>query len=348
MLLETTPNQPVATHSQNGQQPDPNELVPVFIGYTETASAQSINDLRNLPVRISSMLEFQQYFGAAPASTSAEVRGTTAFPAAAHGHFESWLYFSLELFFANGGANCYVISVGSFASESLPNRLTIGKPEEANDILGDLCRALDSLENFEGPNAIAIPDALMLSDAEWAQLHRKALDHCHRHGNRKLFIDIKESEQDGMREYTGGIDTFRDTVTEDDLSCCTACAPLLKMHVRRAVSMHDLRFRLPQLRHVSRGIEETVVTVPPCGAITGLMAAISRSDRAIHPDFRLNLEKIVGLSTQLSQDEYEYMRNGAHITAIIESPAQQFTTDEILTAASTPAIVKHEPARKVV
>src|SRR6476646_7015687 len=37
--------------------------IPVFIGYTQNAQWKEADDLRNKPCRISSMLEYEQYFG---------------------------------------------------------------------------------------------------------------------------------------------------------------------------------------------------------------------------------------------------------------------------------------------
>ena len=86
--------------------------VPAFIGYTETAVRDGA-DLRNLPVRIGSLAEYEAYFGGPPA---AKVR-LTADGRRVDGidlHSQFYLYNSLRLYFDNGGKTCYIVSAGLY------------------------------------------------------------------------------------------------------------------------------------------------------------------------------------------------------------------------------------------
>ncbi|MBV8662567.1 MAG: hypothetical protein JO107_05645, partial [Hyphomicrobiales bacterium] len=106
--------------------------VPAFIGYTEFA-IQGSRNLKNVPLRLSSMSEFETYFGGPPATkfdlatadfakgsfTFSEVGVQTEDKAADVGyqrHSRFYLYYSLQLFFDNGGSSCFIVSVGDYSS----------------------------------------------------------------------------------------------------------------------------------------------------------------------------------------------------------------------------------------
>lgn len=102
----------------------PNSVVPVatalpaFIGYTERADHQE-KSLHLKPTRISSLGEYLQLFGGAPLTKfTLSVSGDPELPyalSALEGNFT--LYRQMKMFFANGGADCYVVSVGGYTNE---------------------------------------------------------------------------------------------------------------------------------------------------------------------------------------------------------------------------------------
>src|SRR5215510_7945337 len=88
--------------------------IPAFIGYTEKAQDAVPADLHLKPVRISSLVEYEQYFGGAQPEESITVAATvttvntvvteqkavaTVTEAARSKHI---LYYALQMFFANG------------------------------------------------------------------------------------------------------------------------------------------------------------------------------------------------------------------------------------------------------
>ena len=90
--------------------------IPAFVGYTEKAKRYVENDLLNLPTRIKSLLEYEQYFGEGPEYTDFKVQfdssmivdeGATTVTNSVY-----CLYESMRLFFDNGGGVCYICSVG--------------------------------------------------------------------------------------------------------------------------------------------------------------------------------------------------------------------------------------------
>src|SRR5580693_3662191 len=100
--------------------------VPAFIGHTEKADNRG-QSLRGKPFRLSSLSEFETYFGVGPATTFTinEVKDVTKeetdfivggksynLTLSSLGHN---LYNNIRLFFLNGGGPCYVMSVGDYS-----------------------------------------------------------------------------------------------------------------------------------------------------------------------------------------------------------------------------------------
>jgi hypothetical protein len=200
--------------------------VPIFIGYTEFAGDPTTGQsLYNVPVAISSMTEFTNYFGgpapqsysvtvitpppspspapspAPSASGSVAVAPTPSFTAdytmATNTSSESSgagmkvaptgfmlasnalpnepnqfnLYWQMRLFFANGGGNCYVVSVGSYwvgelpTSAPTPDGWTVGSIAAGSTATaGDpgLLVGLQAAGFAVGPTMTVIPEACQL------------------------------------------------------------------------------------------------------------------------------------------------------------------------------------------
>src|SRR6185312_2290080 len=98
--------------------------IPAFIGYTEKAKLKEDDDLLLKPKRITSMLDYEQYFGGPMPEISLEVTFDLSSPSKigvngkvnAETASKFMMYYSLQLFYANGGGPCYITSVGSYTS----------------------------------------------------------------------------------------------------------------------------------------------------------------------------------------------------------------------------------------
>src|SRR4029078_10458478 len=85
--------------------------IPAFIGYTEIAQWRTPDDLKNKPWRITSMIEYEQYFGKPDPekqSLSVSVKavcGRADVNATVDETLRSkfLMHYSLQMFFANGG-----------------------------------------------------------------------------------------------------------------------------------------------------------------------------------------------------------------------------------------------------
>ena len=134
--------------------------VPAFIGYTELLPVGY-----NEPFRISSLLEYEQYFGKAKKENiqlkDVEGRGATIVAP----QVQFLMYYSLQMYFANGGGPCYIISVGDYTSADIQlSALEIG--------LGKVDH-----KDINEPILIIFPDAISLTnESEFYSIYNQAID----------------------------------------------------------------------------------------------------------------------------------------------------------------------------
>jgi phage tail sheath protein FI len=157
--------------------------VPAFIGYTEFAEINGKPSFYK-SIKVGSMLDFATYFGGrydaiytikeqtAPDDQKdnydfsvkyAPVSPPSAIPPGSPigGYFYYYLtdpalqfnlYDSMRLFYANGGGNCYIVSVGSYDLAVKENKIS-------KDYL---IKGLDVIKEQVGPTMLVIPDAVLL------------------------------------------------------------------------------------------------------------------------------------------------------------------------------------------
>jgi phage tail sheath protein FI len=168
--------------------------VPIFIGYTETACDPSTGKPVYLEaVPLSSMADYNRYFGGAYNArgvvATAVSGGETDFQAL------SWdgsanspgyagysvatsvtpagdmtfvpqfnLYAAMELFFANGGGNCFLVSVANYWGATSTTPPTSGSPAavDAKDLLAGLAVS----NEIRGGTMLVVPDACLLVEAD--------------------------------------------------------------------------------------------------------------------------------------------------------------------------------------
>lgn len=130
-----------------------NSAVPAFAGYTQKAIHNGA-DCTLLPVAIQSMAEFEQYFGLPETAGNIEIVLSKAAVAGTHiqVHFAAGktsspynMYYALQLFFANGGQQCLIVSVGATAAGVIDAE--------------QLKKGLDALQQESSVTLIVFPEA---------------------------------------------------------------------------------------------------------------------------------------------------------------------------------------------
>lgn len=193
--------------------------IPAFIGYTEKAEKLNGDTLHLKPTRIASLLEYQQFFGAAAAETSIKVNihdenddvgeliSRTIKVTQPTSKEPYIMFYSMQLYFANGGGPCYITSVGQYeATTHAGGRTAAGvKPAE-------LIEGLDAIAKEDEPTLIVYPDATNMdsgfSDTDFYAPFDKALDQCVKLQDRFALIDLRSAS-----DVAVPVKNFRDQIS---------------------------------------------------------------------------------------------------------------------------------------
>jgi phage tail sheath protein FI len=171
--------------------------IPAFIGYTEKGPKE--------PTRISSMLEYSEIFGMAH-HQSFTVTLDNAAPylpvsvAPSGGESPYLMHPSLQMFFANGGGPCYIVSVGDYdPSTTSPSLDDIADYTEIK-------AALDKIRKVDEVTLIVIPEATRLMANEQYDLYKDILMQCGDLKDRFGIFDLR-TEDETAESFRNGIGT---------------------------------------------------------------------------------------------------------------------------------------------
>lgn len=203
--------------------------VPAFIGYTEKADNKG-KSLSNQPWRITSMAEFNNYFGfgpvpqftfaaaAAPAPSSFSLAGTGYALEQAAGKY--LLYYSMLLFFQNGGGPCYIVSIGNYKDTIDPDKLKGG---------------VDLLVKEQEPTMVVIPDAVLLKQADCIGVQQHMLDHSGNvMKNRFAVLDMSDGFRPRQDPAGDPVATFRNSLGINFLNYGAAYYPWVNTTITQA------------------------------------------------------------------------------------------------------------------
>lgn len=279
--------------------------IPAFIGYTQKAQRQDPDDLLLKPLRIASLIEYEQYFGAAQPESkiTVSIDETTANGATKSLAFKATLaeadrskhimYYALQMFFANGGGPCYIVSVGTF--KTLGGAL----------VQSELKAGLDAIEKVDEPTLILFPEAQNLAlISDFATLQNLALAQCQKLKDRFVIMDVHGDDlslSSADTNLTEAIKNFRDTgVGNDNLKYGAAYAPNLETvldftfdesttkvtHVKDGTSsdLGNLKGLVASNSFFYENAKSSIIdmpcTLPPSAAMAGIYAAVD-NDRGV-------------------------------------------------------------------
>lgn len=169
--------------------------IPAFIGYTEKAKKVADDDLNLKPTKIYSLMDFERLFGLPkPDAIGVTVTSATADDPVTgkkvvigyNGEvtppsLKFLMYFSVKMFFDNGGSQCYIISVGKY---------------DATQKIEDLNKGLATLALEDEPTLIVIPEAVSLSKTDFQTLAQAVLLQCQTLKDRFAIFDIYDGAKD--------------------------------------------------------------------------------------------------------------------------------------------------------
>ena len=278
--------------------------LPAFIGYTVTRPGAA-----GEPLRISSLLEFEELFGRGlPPTVNSVVLDDNLQFVRADLTQSFYLYPALQLFYANGGGDCFIVPIGAPLTDTTT-------PQAAEFIAG-----IDALLSWDEPTILLFPDAAALTGAPSAlyTVHDHALQHCQTMKDRVTILDLLFNAQDG--------DDFRNNTGTVGLSYGAAYTPWLVTSLSKpydalflagagaifsvgaagaaqnlvnavipgeqplvnavtaagdpvalALAETNLYQQSATFRSILRGLNDTRLPTPPSGAVAGLYAFVDRT-----------------------------------------------------------------------
>jgi phage tail sheath protein FI len=185
--------------------------IPGFVGYTAKREKNGVAFAINVPVRITSLLEFEVFFGGAfpevlevtinepePGKLTPKIDVTPATTVSGY-----VLYYHVKMFYENGGGPCWVVSIGTF--EDTPE---ITKSE--------LKLGLQACEREDEITLLLIPEITALtSNSDIKELNDAMLAQCAKLQDR---FTIMDTPQAGLATAYLVADKFRnDFVSADNL-----------------------------------------------------------------------------------------------------------------------------------
>ena len=305
--------------------------IPAFIGYTQKADDAAPNDLSLKPTRISSMVEYEKYFGAPQPEDNIKVTITqTTQPdtsvdekisakVAEKDRSKHLMAYALQMFFANGGGPCYIVSVGLYKA--------LGGPL----VETELHAGLDALVKEDEPTLIVFPEAQNLSINDFKTLHDAALAQCDELKDRFVIMDVHGADAGSLSDpgtkLIDAVKNFRDTgIGPDNLKYGAAYAPNIATVLDFAVneSMTDVTTTKDggapasvKLNTLSGGnqtyerakaaIRDMSCNMPPSSSMAGIYAAVDNSRGVWKAPANVGVASVIEPTINFSNVEQDLM-----------------------------------------
>lgn len=309
--------------------------IPAFIGYTQkaerkgsplpttavTVGAGTVNVSE--PVRITSLLEYATYFGTAPNETLTVTindtfeAGTTNLkrrvvsasgPTVLHS-----MYYHMQMYFANGGGPCYVVSVGNTTGSSISK--------------DNLLAGLEVIKKYDEPTLLVFPQGTSIGAGDLYDVYDTALQQAAELKDRFAVMDCHADDYTTLRNGTTGIGI-------NNLKYGAAYHPFLKTAlnyiydsdgqtvVHNTDTDDDGTFETPganngnaisalpsDMRELVRAeiANQARVTLPPCSSIVGVYAAVDSSRGVWKAPANVSLNLVNGPTINITDKEQEDM-----------------------------------------
>lgn len=206
--------------------------IPIFLGYTQKA-ARGTKSLKNVPTRLSSFAEFEQFFGGAPKvafEISEDAASVTGYNLKVDASTRYILHSAVKFFYSNGGADCYVLSVGDYTNG-------INAKDFNDEATG---AGLPQVLKYNEPTLLVIPEATLLEKADCFSLQQAMLSHCgYATKSRFAILDVYDGAKERTYADDDVINQFREGVGANFLQWGAAYYPFVQTTI---VSSGEVNF----------------------------------------------------------------------------------------------------------
>ncbi|MEB3357920.1 MAG: phage tail sheath family protein [Synechococcales bacterium] len=314
--------------------------IPAFIGYTQKAKVRGVDfhaepNSPPIPVRITSMLEYEQFFGSGESEAGIKVTVTAAdVNAAIENPSPHVMYYSLQAYFANGGGPCYIVSVGGLTGSIEQDKLLSG---------------LDAIKKEDEVTLIVFPESLSLSSiSDFASLYSAALTQCNDLQDRFVVMDAKLDDPTKSLEILTG--DFRSAIGINYLKYGAAYGPRVKTIFDYIYNEADVDVTVPisnanppstetvKMNAINPGTEagksspygqyyplvksaigNIPVVLPAAPLVVGVYAAVDSTRGVFKAPANVSLNSVIGPTIKISSEEQENLNldtTGKAINAI--------------------------------
>jgi phage tail sheath protein FI len=287
--------------------------IPAFVGYTEKATRTTAGDLLKKPTKIFSLKEFEALFGGAHTPNIAITvtpRDDGSYSAAVKlPELDFFLYHAMKMFFDNGGGQCYVVSIGTYA-------------DGFSDAEQLLTQGLETLELEDEPTLLVIPEMVRLPAAGYRNLAQAMLAQCGELKDRFAIFDIRDGHVDLAEKPPKGKDDYatinREHFGINNLKYGAAYYPFLQTSLNHAIAQSDTTtedesnvlvvvksgkaVKLGSLKTTNTGVYNFVkaelknyfLVMPPSAAVAGIYAATDASRGVWKAPANVSLADVLG------------------------------------------------------
>ncbi|SMP13282.1 phage tail sheath family protein [Chryseobacterium profundimaris] len=280
--------------------------IPAFIGHTDKGP-------RNEPTRISSMLEYETIFGKAKneAFTFEIIDATASTPRTVTANLSPSafkMYYAMQMYFANGGGPCYIVSVNGYGSNpSLGNETTAGS----------LLFGLKTLEKEDEPTLIVFPDAEFLGSGAY-QLYNQALDHAELMKDRFVIMDVVETVADFRLGVTKGLKYGAAYHPKLETVLTYSYDPKIDVE---GETLEDLQTNDSELYNLAKNaMESHRVVMAPSSSMAGVYAKVDSTSGVWKAPANVGLNYVVAPTVKISHEDQESLNvdpaSGKSINAI--------------------------------
>ena len=220
--------------------------IPAFIGYT--AKAEKDGQPITEPLAIRSLKEYEQYFGKAAKEPEGTFEITIKETQDAQNKrtgiegvvvsdpkkFPKYnLYYSMQLFFANGGGKCYIVSAGIIPDD--------GSGSPADD---KLIEGINKLQAYDEPTMIVVPEGIYLTDDKYKTVMETSIKQCAKMKDRFAIVDVREQKDKDTKPEADAA-AFRDKSPSDfgEIRYAAAYYPYLVTTIDRGVDIKSLKVK---------------------------------------------------------------------------------------------------------
>ncbi|WP_293311688.1 phage tail sheath family protein [Pedobacter sp. UBA5917] len=308
--------------------------IPAFIGRTEFAKDEDGNDIFPVagtklptPIRITSFLDYQKYFGGANSETAVfETSGIPTITDTEDGGkivkrviscnakksevSGKYMYYAIQMFYANGGGPCYIVSSGSYST----------------NITNDAAKAgLDAIAKVDEPTILVLTDkhnAFSSTKSGYKDVYDYALAQCARLQDRIAIFDAWVLSDSPYTD--AGI--VREDISMDYLKYGAAYYPWLQSTLSYAYSdsvviKHQVNagtgpydgltlaaikaMDLNTYRTLVNEMDKNVIDLPPSSAVAGIMARVDNNRGVWKAPANESVNLVTGPSLKVTAQQQE-------------------------------------------